>query len=67
MLELDYVLMIHGLKQLRLLLEQLDALLLQRLALDHLHCNLLVRFLVNRPIDSAKGTFAQHALKLIVI
>ena len=67
MLKLDYVLMIHGLKQFRFLFEQLDALLLQCLALDHLHCDLLIRLLVNSLINSAEGAFAKHTLKLIMI
>ena len=66
-LKLDDVLMIHRLQQFRLLLEQLNAFFLQSLALNHLHGNLLVGFLVHGAVDCAERAFAEDALKLVVI
>ena len=67
MLELDDVLMIHGLEQFCLLLEQLDTFFLQSLALDHFNCNLLAGLFVYGTVNGAEGTLAEDALKFIVI
>ena len=67
MLELDNILVIHRLKQLSFLFEQLDALFLQSLAFDDLHCDLFISLFVYRAIDCAEGSLTQHTLKLVVV
>ena len=66
-LELHDVLMIHRLQQFCLLLEQLNAFLLQSLALDHLHGNLLIGFFVNGAVYCAERALTEDALKLVMI
>ena len=65
--ELDNVLMIHRLQQLRLLLVQLNSLFLQGLPLDDFHSDLLIGLLVYRSVHGAEGTLAEDTLKLVMI
>ncbi len=53
-LELDYVLMVHFLKQIGLLLEEFNAFLMQCFSLDDFNCNLFICFLVNGMIYRAE-------------
>ena len=67
MLELDYVLMVHFLKQIGLLLEEFNTFLVQCFSFDDFDCNLFICLLVNGVIYCAEWALTQDTLKLIVL